>query len=84
MPSFSREKLKETGAVHLGEWHSHPYADTRPSGTDLKSLNGIAVERDYLTDHPVMIILSLEGKPTCTVHPANKVYYQSELLVKRI
>jgi integrative and conjugative element protein (TIGR02256 family) len=81
--AFLDEKLKETGAVYLGEWHSHPSADTRPSGTDLKSLNGIAVERDYLTDHPVMIILSSEGKPSCTVHPANKIHYQSELLTKK-
>jgi len=77
--AFLDEKLKETGAVYLGEWHSHPSTDTRPSGTDLKSLNEIAVERNYLTDHPVMIILSSEGKPSCTIHPANKIFYTAEL-----
>ena len=80
--AFLDDKLKETGAVYLGEWHSHPSADTRPSGTDLKSLNGIAVEKDYLTDQPVMIILSSSGEPSCTVHPANKVHYKSTLIVK--
>lgn len=81
--AFLDEKLKESGAVYLGEWHNHPSLDTRPSGTDLKSLNAIAVEKEYLTENPVMIILSSAGVPSCTVHPANKVYYKSELEIRQ-
>jgi integrative and conjugative element protein (TIGR02256 family) len=53
------EKLR-----YVGEWHSHPSQDTRPSHIDVDSLMGIASSSNYLCPTPVMIILGLsaEGK----------------------
>ncbi|ULT38547.1 Mov34/MPN/PAD-1 family protein [Niabella defluvii] len=65
--------------VYVGEWHSHPSKDNRPSGLDIKSLSEISVEKNYLTTCPAMIILSNTGKPSCTFHPAGKSYYYTEL-----
>jgi integrative and conjugative element protein (TIGR02256 family) len=71
------EKYVQHGnnASYIGEWHYHPSIDNKPSGTDLNSLSEIANHRGYLTDNPVMIILSNEGKASCTIHPASKSYY---------
>lgn len=74
--------IQEKGAIYLGEWHSHPSANNTPSGTDLKSLSEIAVSPEYLTDHPLMVILSSSGKPSFTVHPANKIYYHVDALIE--
>lgn len=65
--------------VYVGEWHSHPSRDNKPSGLDIKSLSEISVEKNYLTTCPAMIILSNTGKPSCTFHPAGKSYYFTEL-----
>lgn len=65
--------------VYVGEWHSHPSRDNRPSGLDIKSLSEISIEKNYLTTCPAMIILSNTGKPSCTFHPAGKSYYFTEL-----
>lgn len=67
--------------VYVGEWHSHPSTNNRPSGTDIKSLSEIAVEKNYLTSCPAMIIFSNTGKPSCTMHPAGKLYYFTELSI---
>lgn len=69
--------------VYVGEWHSHPSRDNRPSGLDIKSLSEIAVEKNYLTTNPAMIILSNEGKPSCTFHPAGTRYYFVEPLITK-
>ncbi|MBD0331396.1 MAG: ThiF family adenylyltransferase [Chitinophagaceae bacterium] len=68
--------------VYLGEWHSHPSENNHPSGTDIKSLSEIAVQKDYLTDMPAMIIFSNTGVPSCTIHPAGKRYYFTDLRIK--
>jgi integrative and conjugative element protein (TIGR02256 family) len=67
--------------VYVGEWHSHPSKNNNPSGLDIKSFSEIAVEKGYLTDEPVMIILSSAGKPSCTMHPAGKRFYYAGLSV---
>jgi integrative and conjugative element protein (TIGR02256 family) len=67
--------------VYIGEWHSHPSQCNKPSGIDINSLTQIAYQKEYLTDMPVMIILSNTGAPSCTVHPAGKSYYFSNLIV---
>ncbi|MGN6196282.1 MAG: ThiF family adenylyltransferase [Ginsengibacter sp.] len=68
--------------VYVGEWHSHPSPRNQPSGTDIKSLTEIAFQRDYLTDMPAMIIFSNTGVPSCTIHPAGKAYYFTDLIEK--
>lgn len=65
--------------VYVGEWHSHPALNNKPSGLDIKSLTEISEQKEYLTVNPVMIIFSSEGDPYCTVHPTGKRYYSSEL-----
>jgi integrative and conjugative element protein (TIGR02256 family) len=45
---------------YIGEWHTHPTADTTPSPTDVASLNGISAAPHYLTRSPVMVIV---GQP---------------------
>jgi integrative and conjugative element protein (TIGR02256 family) len=65
--------------VYIGEWHSHPSEDNRPSGQDIESLSGIANQKEYLTVEPVSIILSNSGGLSCTVHPAGKLYYHTDL-----
>lgn len=69
--------------VYLGEWHSHPNSDNRPSTTDINSLSDIAIQDNYLIDNPVMIILSSNGKPSVTVHPAGKIFYHPTLNVNK-
>ncbi len=67
--------------VYVGEWHSHPSENNQPSGTDIKSLSDIAMQKEYLTDNPAMIIFSNKGEPSCTIHPAGKRFYFTELTI---
>jgi integrative and conjugative element protein (TIGR02256 family) len=67
--------------VYVGEWHSHPEEDNRPSGIDIKSLSEIALQKEYLTVNPLMIIFSREGSPSCTIHPAGKRHYFTNLQI---
>lgn len=76
--AFLDDLARENGAVYLGEWHSHPSANNKPSGTDLKSLSEIAVQKEYLTERPLMVILSDTGVPSFTIHPAHKIHYEVE------
>ena len=70
------------GRLYLGEWHSHPTNNTQPSSKDIRSLTDIAQQKEYLTTHPVMLIFSRSGQPSCTVHPANQSYYNVDLIIK--
>ncbi len=68
-------------AMYLGEWHYHPMAENKPSDIDLDSLSGISLQKEYLTDRPVMIILNNEGHARATVHPAGSRHYQVQLKI---
>lgn len=68
-------------AVYVGEWHSHPSKNNSPSNTDIKSLTEISFQKEYLTDKPVMIILSNMGSPACTIHPTSKRFYTTDIAV---
>ncbi len=80
---FLDELYKKYGskAVYLGEWHSHPSTNNNPSSTDIKSLIEISYQKEYLTDKPIMIIMSNEGNPSCTIHPTGKSFYFCNLKV---
>ncbi|MFC2186007.1 ThiF family adenylyltransferase [Fulvivirgaceae bacterium LMO-SS25] len=69
----------EKEMVYVGEWHSHPCLNNKPSGLDIKSLSEISEQSEYLTMNPIMIIFSSEGDPSCTVHPTGKSYYSTEI-----
>ncbi len=47
---------------YVGEWHSHPSSDTRPSHTDVESLMGIAASENYLCPTPIMMVLGLSDQ----------------------
>jgi integrative and conjugative element protein (TIGR02256 family) len=68
-------------AIYVGEWHSHPSRNNNPSGIDIRSLTQISLQQEYLTDKPLMIILSNEGDPSCTIHPAGKRFYSANICV---
>jgi len=68
--------------VYIGEWHYHPSNDNSASGTDLKSLNDIALEKNYLVEDPVMIILNNRAEASCTIHPHGRSYYRTSLTIK--
>lgn len=71
----------EKEIVYVGEWHSHPALNNKPSGLDIKSLTEISEQKEYLTTNPVMIIFSSEGDPYCTIHPTGKGFYSTKLLI---
>jgi len=75
---FLDKLYSNSGAIYLGEWHSHPSDNNKPSSTDLKSLTEIAVQPNYLTENPLMVILSNSGDPSFSIHPANKIHYHIE------
>ena len=77
--AFIDEKVGQ-GLLYVGEWHSHPTNDNRPSQTDLASLASVARQPNYLTTQPVMIIMSRAGEPACTVHPADAASYVATLI----
>ena len=68
------------GLLYIGEWHSHPTEDNRPSQTDLTSLRQVAQQPNYLTTQPLMIIMSRSGEPACTAHPVGKPHYAVSLV----
>jgi integrative and conjugative element protein (TIGR02256 family) len=80
---YINEKYEQHGslAAYIGEWHYHPSKDNLPSGTDLNSLAAIANHQGYLTENPVMIILSNEGHASCTIHPSSKTFYNTILRI---
>ena len=80
---YINEKYQQHGtqAAYIGEWHYHPSTDNSPSGTDLNSLTEIANHQGYLTINPVMIILSNEELPSCTIHPASQRFYFTDLII---
>jgi len=67
--------------VYVGEWHSHPNSNNNPSSRDIASLSEIAIQSNYLTERPAMIIFSNSGIPSATVHPAGKRYYHTQLQI---
>jgi integrative and conjugative element protein (TIGR02256 family) len=65
--------------VYVGEWHSHPSENNQPSSLDIQSLSTIAIQKEYLTENPTMIIFSNKGLPSCTMHPAGKSFYVTKM-----
>ncbi len=61
MQRWVDERLSRGNAElrYVGEWHSHPSIDTRPSHVDVESLSGIASSQNYLCPTPIMIILGM-------------------------
>ena len=71
-------------SIYVGEWHYHPTGRNFPSNQDLKSLAEISGSVNYLTDEPIMIIASKNREISCTVHPVNHPYYNTEFKIEGI
>lgn len=72
----------EQDSLYIGEWHYHPSKNNNPSKTDLMSLKDIATSSGYLTENPVMIIISNDAKYSVTVHPIKNAYYYAKSIIK--
>lgn len=73
---FLDDRYQGEGWVYLGEWHYHPKGTSSPSSTDLRSLSNIASQKEYATSEPVMIIMDRHDQPSCTIHPAGRMFYR--------
>ncbi len=73
-------ELGERGQ-YVGEWHYHPRDTNQPSGRDLQSLTEIALQANYATDEPVLVILSPDLEFAFTIHPASKSYVSTDFKI---
>ncbi len=63
-PSDKKDKSLETvykkskGNIHyVGEWHTHPYSQPKPSSQDESTLIDLVKQNSVKTDKPIMIIV---------------------------
>lgn len=57
---LDRMHEQSRGKIHyVGEWHKHLELDPKPSSLDKKSLTEIAVQPNYETDQPVLVICGI-------------------------
>lgn len=59
-------------AFYLGEWHFHPYASARPSGTDQQQMRDIARSDRYRCPEPVLVIVG--GDPSAAYELSVSVF----------
>lgn len=92
---FDRDKSYCTFLVHqyhsmtkgslnyVGEWHSHPTDDTRPSPLDNASLYEVVNNPSYRMANPISIIQSASsaGEVRATVYGAGGLRYDERLIV---
>lgn len=60
LTSRLRDEWKD-GLYYVGEWHFHPFASPRPSGTDSKQIKAFARTSDLRCPHPTLLVLG--GNP---------------------
>jgi proteasome lid subunit RPN8/RPN11 len=65
MRFFDRTEHRYTRYNYIGEWHSHPSFDVRPSGTDAETMREIVLDSDFRGHFAVLMIVRLDG-PTLT------------------
>lgn len=51
------EERWNQGFHYLGEWHTHPAADTKPSASDFRAMGAIATDEIYRCPSPILVIL---------------------------
>lgn len=79
--SFLDEYQKDNISEYLGEWHSHVFSGNQPSRQDIQSITDIALQSNYSTNIPIMIIFSKDLEPSCTIHYTDGTYRRLELEV---
>jgi hypothetical protein len=47
----------DEGVYYVGEWHFHPFATPKPSGTDIKQIKTFATDSDLRCPRPVLVVL---------------------------
>lgn len=59
---FDRTAHHYTRFNYIGEWHSHPSFEVRPSGIDTKSMQDLVLDQDFQGDFAVLMITRIYQK----------------------
>ncbi len=58
---FDRTQHRYTRFNYIGEWHSHPSFDVRPSGTDVATMRRLVQDPDFRGTFAVLVIVRLDA-----------------------
>lgn len=61
MHFFDRTEHRYTRYNYIGEWHSHPSFEVRPSGTDSSTMREIVRDPEFRGHFAVLMIVRLDG-----------------------
>ena len=63
LPAFFRELFTRSYGrrYYVGEWHSHPSFDVRPSGTDAETMRRLVRDPEFRGIFAVLMIVRLDG-----------------------
>ncbi|WP_158611843.1 Mov34/MPN/PAD-1 family protein [Guyparkeria sp. SCN-R1] len=62
--SYLEEKwAADPREFYLGEWHSHPTQQARPSSTDHRQMQQISNDPDIDCSQPILIVVAGQAKP---------------------
>jgi proteasome lid subunit RPN8/RPN11 len=61
MQFFDRTKHQYLRYNYVGEWHSHPSYDVRPSGEDTRTMHRLVCDKDFRGNFAVLVIVRLDG-----------------------
>lgn len=61
--------------VYIGEWHYHPSTNNNPSEMDIESMQEISLQKEYVVETPILIILSKNYDLNCTAYPSKHKQY---------
>lgn len=63
---FNRTQHRYARFNYIGEWHSHPSFEVRPSGTDISSMRSLVADSDFRGTFAVLMITRLDDdRLTC-------------------
>lgn len=63
---FHRTQNRYSRFNYIGEWHSHPSFEVKPSDTDISSMRSIVADSDFRGTFAVLMITRLDGdRLTC-------------------
>jgi hypothetical protein len=58
---FDRTEHRYTRYNYIGEWHSHPSFEVRPSGADAETMREIVRDPDFRGHFAVLMIVRIDG-----------------------
>ena len=59
---YDRTRHCYTRFNYIGEWHSHPSFELRPSATDLATMQSLVTDYDFRGTFAVLMIMRLDGQ----------------------